>query len=49
MGLGVPLTQSANGFWLEMRGTYRTGLPESNVGGLLLLSLYAPWVSPLVR
>lgn len=49
LGLGVPLTQSANGFWLEFRGTYRAGLPDGNFGALVLLSLYAPWVSPLVR
>lgn len=49
IGLGVPLSESARGFWLEARGTYRSGLDEGSLSALVLLSFYQPWNSPLVR
>lgn len=48
-GFGVPLLGRAEGPWLEARGTYRFGLPETNAGAVLLLSWYEAWVSPFIR
>lgn len=49
IGFGVPLFQSARGPWLEARGTFRSGLPEEDLGLVLLFSLYEAWISPVIE
>lgn len=49
LGFGVPLLGTAQGPWLEARGTFRSALPGTDLGLIFLVSLYESWLSPVVR
>jgi hypothetical protein len=48
VGLGLPLSSHAHGFWLNVRGASRWVGDAPPLGGLVSLSWQAPWLSPAV-